>query len=46
MVRKSTARQDALNDAFRLYGDDPAKLADFIAWINASHKQWHSEEVK
>lgn len=43
MVKLSTARQDALNDAFRLYGDDPAKLADFIAWINASHQRRISE---
>lgn len=35
----STARQDALNDAFRIYGDNPAKLMDFIAWVNASHQQ-------
>lgn len=44
MKKLSTARQDSLNDAFRLYGDDPAKLADFIAWVNSSHQRRISEE--
>lgn len=47
MDKLSTSRQDALNDAFRIYGDSPAKLEDFINWINASHNQsTEDKEIK
>lgn len=47
MAKLSTARQDALNDAFRIYGDNPAKLEDFMKWVNASHSEkLNSKEIK
>ena len=47
MAKLSTARQDALNDAFRIYGDNPARLEDFINWVNASHNQaLKNKEIK